>query len=42
MNAWCPACGDCLGELIEKNRDADGVTAAFECPDCSHEWKVSL
>ncbi|WP_268895820.1 hypothetical protein [Halosimplex salinum] len=43
MNALCPNCRDAHGDVTDRNHDTEaGLEVGFCCPDCDHEWNVTL
>jgi transcriptional regulator NrdR family protein len=43
VNALCPNCGEADGEVTERTGDAEsGVRMDFSCPECDHDWSVTL
>ncbi|WP_459193123.1 hypothetical protein [Halosimplex sp. J119] len=43
MNALCPGCRAAEGEIEDRTHDPEtGLRIEFRCPDCDHEWSVTL
>ncbi|AEH38421.1 hypothetical protein Halxa_3815 [Halopiger xanaduensis SH-6] len=42
MIARCPDCDDGLGEQLDKYVSGGETIVDFECPNCGHEWSLSL
>ena len=43
VNALCPNCGEADGEVTERTGNTEsGVRMDFSCPECDHDWSVTL
>ncbi|MFC7141451.1 hypothetical protein ACFQMA_16630 [Halosimplex aquaticum] len=43
MNALCPNCRSAEGEVTDRNSEPEaGLRVEFCCPECDHDWDVTL
>ncbi|ELZ27483.1 hypothetical protein C475_06175 [Halosimplex carlsbadense 2-9-1] len=43
MKALCPNCGKTESEHTDRRRGTESaLTIEFSCPECDHDWTVSL